>query len=241
MVMYDSLVKTGAKFHLYIFAFDDAVFEFLKGPGKKDNITVISLEEFQDEDLLDIKAGRTPVEYCWTCTPSTVLYCIEKFKLPSCTYIDADLFFYSDPLVLLEEMGDKSVMITEHRFTQEYEKGAENGIYCVQFVNFKNDENGLKVLKWWRNSCIEWCYARAEDGKFGDQKYLDDYDNRRNGMTVYDNTMEIEFFFKGFCYTSRVLEINPGQDLASSIWIDNHYGLRLEWQREIKLRTLLDK
>jgi hypothetical protein len=74
-----------------------------------------------------------------------------------------------------------------------------------------------------------------------DQKYLDDYDNRRNGMTVYDNTMEIEFFFKGFCYTSRVLEINPGQDIASGTWIDNHYGLRPEWQREIKLRLVLDK
>ena len=73
-----------------------------------------------------------------------------------------------------------------------------------------------------------------------DQKYLDDYDNRRNGMTAYDNTIEIEFFFKGFCYDSRVLEINPGQDLSSGIWIDNHYGLRPEWQREIKLRTLLD-
>lgn len=77
-----------------------------------------------------------------------------------------------------------------------------------------------------------------------DQKYLDDYDNRRNGMhtydAVYDNTMEIEIFFKEFCYTSRVLEINPGHDLSSSIWIDNHYGLRPEWRREMKLRALLD-
>jgi hypothetical protein len=39
-----------------------------------------------------------------------------------------------------------------------------------------------------------------------DQKYLDDYDNRRNGMTTYDNTMKIDSFFKGFCYDSRVLE-----------------------------------
>jgi len=74
-----------------------------------------------------------------------------------------------------------------------------------------------------------------------DQKYLDDYDNRRNGMTTYDNTIEIDSFFKGFCYDSRVLEINPGQDIASDIWIDNHYGLRPEWQREIKLRLVLDK
>jgi hypothetical protein len=74
----------------------------------------------------------------------------------------------------------------------------------------------------------------------GDQKYLDEYDNRRNGMTSYDNTIEIDSFFKGFCYDSRVLEINPGCDEASDVWIDNHYGLKPEWQREIKLRTLLD-
>ena len=73
-----------------------------------------------------------------------------------------------------------------------------------------------------------------------DQKYLDDYDNKGFHISI-DNTIEIEFFFKGFCYTSRVLEINPGQDLASGIWIDNHYGLRPEWQREIKLRLVLDK
>ena len=68
------------------------------------------------------------------------------------------------------------------------------------------------------------------------REYLQAYDLR----SYYDNTMEIEIFFKEFCYTSRVLEINPGHDLSSSIWIDNHYGLRPEWRREMKLRALLD-
>ena len=93
---------------------------------------------------------------------------------------------------------------------------------------------------------LEYVTGREIIEKMGlaDQKYLDDYDNRINGIhrydAAYDNTTEIELFFKELCYTSRVLEINPGQDLASGIWIDNHYGLRPEWQREIKLRTLLD-
>lgn len=174
LVLYQSLVKHCTNFHLYVVAFDDDTYDYLiKNPQK--NLTVISLAQFEDDELKAIKHTRSAAEYCWTSTPSTVLYCIKKFNLPNCTYIDADMCFYSDPKVLWAEMTNCSVLITEHRYTAKYDQSLESGKYCVQFVGFKNDENGLKVLNWWRNACIDWCYARVENGKFGDQKYLDNW------------------------------------------------------------------
>ena len=187
LVMYDSMVAAKSNFHLYIFAFDDTVHDFFKNKYLRNNVTVISLSELEDPELLKVKPTRSAGEYCWTSTSSVILYAIEKFQLPSCTYIDADLYFYSNPNILIEEMGDKSILLTEHRFTKEYLDKLENGIYCVQFMTFKNNEQGLKALRWWRAACLDWCYARSEDGKFGDQKYLDDWLIKFEGVHVLQN------------------------------------------------------
>jgi len=184
LALYGSLEKVCPSFHLYVVSFDKASYEYLRKAALP-NLTPIALGDFEDRELLAVKPTRSIAEYCWTCTPSVILYCIEKFQLPSCTYVDADMIFYHDPQVLLDEMDDRSVLISEHRYTKEYEKGAVvNGIYCVQFMYFKNDANGMKVLHWWRDRCLEWCYARLEDGKFGDQKYLDDWPERFEGVHV---------------------------------------------------------
>ena len=179
--MYSSLLKNCSDFHLYVFAFDDVCYTFLKLQDHK-HLTVISLKEFEDAELLRVKPTRTAAEYCWTCTPSTILYSIKTFHLDHCTYLDADMQFFSDPQILFDEMRDRSVLITEHRYSNEYKQSKKTGKYCVQFVTFKNDERGMKVLNWWRDACIEWCYARIEDGKFGDQKYLDDWTTRYEGV-----------------------------------------------------------
>ena len=146
--------------------------------------TIISLNEFEDDELLKIKPTRSLAEYCWTCTSSTILYILERFNIESCTYLDADLFFYSNPAQIFDEMGSKSILITEHRYSPQYNKQLKAGKYCVQFVTFRNNNEGLTALRWWRERCIEWCYAKYEDGKFGDQLYLEDWTERFKGVHV---------------------------------------------------------
>ena len=184
LAMYNSLEKQCNNFHLYIFAFDDDCFNYLNELNLQ-YATIISLKEFEDEELLKVKPTRSRGEYCWTCTSSTILYVLKNYNVDHCTYIDSDLCFFSSPQVLLDEMkADESILITPHNYTKEYDQSEKSGIYCVQFVTFKNDEQGLMALNWWRNACLDWCYNRMEDNRFGDQKYLDDWSTRFKGVHV---------------------------------------------------------
>lgn len=186
LALYESLCKYCDDFHIFIFAFDSTCYAILK---KLDlpHATVISLKEFEDAELLSLKPSRSYVEYCWTCTPSTIKYVLDNYNVDSCTYLDADIYFWDSPAKLIVEMGNDSVLITSHRYSPRYDQSKKSGEYCVQFMPFKNDREGRLVLTWWRNACNLWCYARHEDGKFGDQKYLDDWPNKFRGIHVLNH------------------------------------------------------
>ncbi|UCG28695.1 MAG: glycosyl transferase [Bacteroidales bacterium] len=176
LVMYESLKENLNQFHLYIFAFDDLCYQLLE-KLKPEKTTIISLEEFEDEELLNVKKDRTKAEYCWTCTPSVIDYVIKTYNLPDCTYLDADLYFYNSPDILLQEMNKNTVLVTEHRYSRLarlYEQ-KRAGRFCVQFITFTGHQSSTRILEKWKGQCIDWCYNRYEDGKFGDQKYLDEW------------------------------------------------------------------
>lgn len=185
LALYESLCKTADDFHLYVFAFDDLAYQILTHLAYP-KMTVIALSELEEQspDLLTVKPARKLGEYCWTCTPATILTCLERFELPQVCYLDADIYFWDNPKVLLDEMTDASVLLTEHRFSPQYDKTTQAGKYCVQFMPFKNDAAGLTALRWWKAACIEWCYDRVEPGRFGDQKYLDDWTTRFDRVVV---------------------------------------------------------
>jgi hypothetical protein len=186
LALYNSLVTYCADFRLYVFAFDEDTYNILIEKNLTD-VSIISLHDFETEELLNAKQGRTISEYCFTCKPSTIKYCIENFNLDHCTYLDSDTVFYANPEVLIEEMGDNSVLITPHNYYPAYDQSAISGIYCAQLATFKADINGLRVLDWWVKACISWCYSRYEEGKCFDQKYLDSWPYMFKGVYVCRN------------------------------------------------------
>jgi hypothetical protein len=104
-----------------------------------------------------------------------------------CTYLDADTYFVGSPDELLAELGDDDTIITEHRYSPQHDFTASSGVYCVQFVTFRNTAGGRAILQWWRDACLESCELNVAEGKCGDQKYLDDWTRRFRGVHVLDH------------------------------------------------------
>jgi hypothetical protein len=185
LALYNSLVDHCNNFFLYILALDQETKDFLSKENLK-NISIVSLNQIESfyPELKDLKKARSTAEYCWTLTPYSIQYTIKYFNLNSCTYLDSDIYFFNNPKILFDEARNNSIIITEHRYTHEYDQTKTSGKYCVQFVFFKNDNDGMEALEWWRQRCKEWCYSKFEDGKFGDQKYLDDWTTRFKNVYV---------------------------------------------------------
>lgn len=160
------------------------VLDGLREPG----LEAVALAELEEHDpaLVAVKGDRSPAEYCWTSTPAVCRYLLEREpELDELTYIDADLMFWSSPEPLFDELGGDAVLIVPHRYAPQWAaQETTHGIYNVEWLTFRRDKRGLAVLDWWRERCIEWCYASPEDGKFGDQKYLDGWPDRFDGVHV---------------------------------------------------------
>lgn len=170
LTLYFSLQKHCEHFRLYVLCMDEIVHGLLSRmdlPG----LELIRLDEIEDERLLNIKSNRSSAEYCWTCKPYLCLYILKQKRSGSVSYLDGDLFFFSEPYPMYKEIGDSSIAIVEHRFPVAV-YSEKVGRFNAGFVYFKNDKEGLRCLEEWRDDVLAWRFNSSKDGKFSDQTYL---------------------------------------------------------------------
>ena len=179
--MIESLQRVCPGARVSVLAFDELAAHALAALDLA-GVAVICLEDFENDALRKARAERSRVEYLWTCTAPLLLHMLEKEGQKECTYLDADLYFYASPEILFEEAGAASVILTGHRYTPCYDRSVLFGRYCVQFMTFRDEPESLRALRWWRDRCLEWCGYQARDGRFGDQKYLDEFPARFEGV-----------------------------------------------------------
>ena len=160
---------------LWALCMDDAAYDALEALDEP-NFRPVRLEKLEaaDPELAAAKKNRSQYERYFTCTPAWTLYLLESVADSGrITYLDADMLFFEDVQPVFDELGDGSILIIPHRFSENVRDREVYGNYNVGLLTFRADDAGRACLKWWRERCIEWCYDRLEEDRFADQKYMD--------------------------------------------------------------------
>ena len=178
LALYESLRAHCGRFRLWVLCLDQQTLDVLKSLDLA-AVRPIAMAELErwDPELARARHGRSTLEYYFTCTPVLPLYVLDRAPgVDLITYLDADLFFFSNPRPLFAEIGHRAIAIVPHRFPPD--RGylqSRFGIFNVGLVSFRRQEPALACLRHWREQCLEWCFVRVEGDRFADQKYLDNW------------------------------------------------------------------
>ena len=190
LALYQSLIRHSPPFVLWILCLDEDTRRTLASLGLE-HVELIPLADLERDDpgLAAVRETRKPFEYYWTCGPAFLLYLFRhQAEIRLLAYMDADLFFFGDPTPIYDELADNSILLIEQRMSASVpELTKQKGIYNVGLLAFRRTTSSLACLQRWREQCIEWCYDRVEPLRFGDQKYLDDWPERFEGVAILRN------------------------------------------------------
>jgi hypothetical protein len=97
------------------------------------------------------------------------------------------LFFFASPGVIYAELQDAAVAIIPHRYPPKLTRLRKFGTYNVGWVGARKDSDGIAVIEWWRERCIEWCHDVVEGDRFADQGYLDSFPRLFSRVKIIEN------------------------------------------------------
>jgi SAM-dependent methyltransferase len=113
----------------------------------------------------------------WSLKPVFLSYLISR-GYDQAFFLDPDLYFYSSPRILLEELGNQGILLTPHWRSSDPDRDRVNfailqtsGLFNAGCVGAT--EAGLRGLEWWARVCLHECVKAPERGLFVDQAYLD--------------------------------------------------------------------
>lgn len=167
--MLRSLARTSRDpYEVTVIALDDAV---AARSFANAVVVPVAVLEAAVPGLDTLRRLRKHNEWCWTLASVALRWKLGQVEPGEVvTYLDADLWFYSDPAALLRELGDGSIAVVPHRFPPEYAHyAASSGTFNVSWVSLRRDWVGRACAEAWAGEVL----ADCSELRGGDQRCLD--------------------------------------------------------------------
>ncbi len=193
LTLYRSLMAHAGEVKLTVLCMDAESGAELAG-RRLAGVEALALDELEraDPDLVARRAQRTWREYCWTAIPAFCHHALRNASTGDVVmWVDAEVEFVRDPALLLEELGDGSLLLTPHCYNRAYPISAPDWELTARFgrfnggtIAFRRDRAGLAAARLWRDRTLEWCFDRCEPGRFGNQLHLNDFAQRDGARVI---------------------------------------------------------
>jgi len=178
LCMISSLRRNGSNHEVWVLCLSSQArhaMEALALPG----VRMIELSDLENHipALLTARANRPLLEYYFTCMAALHRYLFDVVPQAECTmYVDADIQFFANPDIVFDAIGDAPAAITPHNFIERDRARLERyGIYNAGWTSFRRTPEGEKVLNWWLERSIEWCFDRFDGDRYANQGYLNHF------------------------------------------------------------------
>jgi hypothetical protein len=188
LAMRDSVLKFYPDANFWFLCLDDESENLINKIGLSQT-KATNIGDFGDAELLGTRESRSRAEFAFTAKSAWLNHIANSESINNgdvLMWVDADILFYSSPTSMFDVMEKYSIAITPHKFTNKSEEMEKKvGKYNAGLILFKINSNSIKCLSEWRKECIDWCFLRYENGKLGDQMYLNSW------MTKYQGVYEL--------------------------------------------------
>ena len=154
---------------------------------------ILSLDQIMRTypELAVARKNRSELEFYYLLTPFVIKYCLLEKGMSYVCYLDADLYFYQNPDPYLEErLREFSINIVSHNFLPHFKYLNKYGKNNVAWVGVKNDFDGNEVIEWWSRKCLDSTGSNLQDGIYGDQLYLDSFQNLSRKVLITESDAE---------------------------------------------------
>jgi hypothetical protein len=173
-VLSDSLVKQG--FEIITLFVDVVSTEEIETILDKNCLTLKDLPQSEMKLILS-KYGSDLDKLRWALKPILLKYLLES-KFGKVIYVDNDIFFFSSPFSLFDQLNSSNILLTPHYYLANPKKNQNwleanlrVGLYNAGFIGV--NKNALGMLNWWKECCEFNVKKSFWRGLFDDQKYLD--------------------------------------------------------------------
>jgi hypothetical protein len=180
----DSLLSYGYKLHVLLV--DD---EYSVAPRAPENLKIFDLKAITDKTGLALinRYRNAGDKLRWALKPIWLLYSLQSVE--KVIYVDNDIYFYSNPSFLFDELNQHTVLLTPHFYPTDPKKNQNwleanlrVGLFNAGF--FAVNRNATEILAWWAECCMYKLTKSTSRGLFDDQKYLDILPVKFDGVKI---------------------------------------------------------